>query len=73
MACGRLVRQFERCWSAESRISLLRGTSLRQCDVDETRDWSRLSKQKTINSRLGDDSIWSESEMRKSQFSYPQT
>jgi hypothetical protein len=29
MACDLLVHQFERCRSAESRISLLRGTSLR--------------------------------------------
>jgi hypothetical protein len=44
MACGLLVRQFERCKSAESRINLLHGTPPRYCDVDETRDWSRLSK-----------------------------
>ena len=44
MACGLLVRQFERCESAESRINLLHGTPPRYCDVDETRDWSRLSK-----------------------------
>ena len=44
MACDLLVHQFERCRSAESRISLLLGTSRRYCDVDETRDWSRLSK-----------------------------
>jgi hypothetical protein len=72
MACDLLVHQFERCRSAESRISLLRGTSLRYCDVDETRDWSRHTKRKTINSRLGDDSIWSDSGTRKSQISYPQ-
>jgi len=72
MACDLLVHQFERCRSAESRISLLRGTSRRYCDVDETRDWSRHSKQKTINSLLGDDSIWSDSRTRKSQISYPQ-
>jgi hypothetical protein len=34
----------ERCKSAESRISLLPGTPPRYCDVDETRDWFRLSK-----------------------------
>jgi hypothetical protein len=72
MACDLLVHQFERCRSAESRISLLRGTSRRYCDVDETRDWSRHSKQKTINSRLGDDSIWSDLRTRKRQLSYPQ-
>jgi hypothetical protein len=44
MACGHLVHQRERCKSAESRINLLHGTSPRYCDVDETRDWSRLSK-----------------------------
>jgi len=53
MVCDLLVRQFERCKSAESRISLLLGTSRRYCDVDKTRDWFRLSKQKTINSQLG--------------------
>jgi hypothetical protein len=53
MACDLLVHQFERCKSAESRISLLLGTSRRYCDVDKTRDWFRLSKQKTINSQLG--------------------
>jgi hypothetical protein len=42
--CGHLVHQRERCKSAESRINLLLGTSPRYCDVDETRDWSRLSK-----------------------------
>ncbi len=72
MACDLLVRQFERCKSAKSRISLLHGTSPRHCDMDETRDWSRLSKQKTINSRLGDDSIGSETCPRKSEFLYPQ-
>jgi hypothetical protein len=72
MACGLLVHQFERCKSAESRINLLPGTSRRYCDVDETRDWSRLSKQKTINSRLGDDSIGNESRARKRGICYPQ-
>ena len=44
MACGLLVHQYERCKSAESRISLLLCTPPRYCDVDGTRDWSRLSK-----------------------------
>ena len=73
MACDLLVHQYERYKSAESRISLLLCTPPRYCDVDGTRDWSRLSKQKTINSQLGDDSIWSDSQTRKRQFSYPQT
>ena len=72
MACDLLVRRFERCKSAKSRISLLHGTSLRHCDMDETRDWSRLSKQKTINFQLGDDIIGSGSQTRKREFSYPQ-
>jgi hypothetical protein len=41
---GHLVHQRERCKSDESRITLLHGTPPRHCDVDETRDWSRLSK-----------------------------
>jgi hypothetical protein len=46
MVCGHLVHQRERCKSAESRINLLLGTSPRYCDVDGTRDWSRLSNRK---------------------------
>jgi hypothetical protein len=72
MACGLLVRQFERCKSAESRINLLHGTSPRYCDVDETRDWSRLSNTKMINSHVGDDIIGTETQTRKRQFFYPQ-
>jgi hypothetical protein len=71
MACGHLVRQNERCKSAESRINLLHGTSRRYCDMDETRDWSRLSKRKTINFQLGDDSIGRDFRERKRQFFIP--
>jgi len=46
MACDHSVHQREHCKSAESRINLLHGTSLCYCDVDETRDWSRLPKRK---------------------------
>jgi hypothetical protein len=65
MACGHLVHQYERCKSAESRINLLHGTSPRYCDVDETRDWSRLSKSKMINFQLGDDIIGASTRARK--------
>jgi hypothetical protein len=44
MVCSHPVHQRERCKSAESRINLLLGTPPRYCDVDGTRDWSRLSK-----------------------------
>jgi hypothetical protein len=46
MVCSHLVRQLERCKSVESRINLLLCTPRRQGGVDETRDWSRLSKSK---------------------------
>jgi hypothetical protein len=71
MVCDHPVRQFERYESAESRINLLRGTSRRHCDVDETRDWSRQSKRKTINFQLGDDSIGGRTRARKRQFLSP--
>jgi hypothetical protein len=57
MACGHPVHQRERCKSAESRINLLLGTPPRYCDVDGTRDWSRLSKSKMINFRFGEHNI----------------
>jgi hypothetical protein len=60
MACDHSVHQRQRCKSAESRINLLLGTPLRYCDVDETRDWSRLSNAKTISFRIGEDNIGSE-------------
>jgi len=71
MACDHPVRQYERCKSAESRINLLLGTPPRYCDVDGTRDWSRLSKRKTINFQLGEDSIGSGTRTRKRQFFIP--
>ena len=71
MACDLLVHQYERYKSAESRINLLHGTSRRCCDVDETRDWSRLSKLKTISFQLGDDSIGGRTRARKRQFLSP--
>jgi hypothetical protein len=72
MVCDHLVHQRERCKSAESRINLLHGTSRRYCDADGTRDWSRLSTPKVINSRLGDDNIGSQMRARKRQVFYPQ-
>ena len=71
MVCDLLVHQYERYKSAESRINLLHGTSRRCCDVDETRDWSRLSKLKTISFQLGDDSIGGRTRVRKRQFLSP--
>ena len=71
MACDLLVHQYERYKSAESRINLLHGTSRRCGDVDETRDWSRLSKLKTISFQLGDDSIGGGTRARKRQFLSP--
>jgi len=71
MVCSHLVRQLERCKSVESRINLLHGTSRRCGDVDETRDWSRLSKLKTISFQLGDDSIGGRTRARKRQFLSP--
>jgi hypothetical protein len=65
MACGHPVHQRERCKSAESRINLLLGTPPRYCDVDGTRDWSRLSKSKMINFRFGDDNIGKDFRARK--------
>jgi hypothetical protein len=65
MVCGHPVHQRERCKSAESRINLLLGTPLRYRDVDETRDWSRLSDMKTINFHIGDDNIGREHRERK--------
>jgi hypothetical protein len=50
----------------------LLGTPRRHCGVDETRDWSRLSNTKTINSRIGDDSIKRDFRVRKRGISYPQ-
>src|SRR3954471_97404 len=66
-----LVHQRERCKSAESRINLLLGTPPRYCDVDETRDWSRLSKSKRISFRLGADNIRNGFRRRKRRFTYP--
>ena len=60
MACDHSVHQRQRCKSAESRINLLLGTPLRYCDVDGTRDWSRLSNPKTISFRIGENNIGSE-------------
>jgi hypothetical protein len=57
MVCGHPVHQRERCKSAESRINLLLGTPPRYCDVDETRDWSRLADRKTINFAIGEHNI----------------
>ena len=73
MVCSHLVHQRERCKSAESRINLLLGTPPRYCDVDGTRDWSRLSNTKTINSRVGDDSIGRDFRARKRAICYPQS
>jgi hypothetical protein len=72
MVCDHLVHQRERYKSAESRINLLLGTPPRYCGVDETRDWSRLSNTKTINFRVGDDSIGKDFRVRKRGISYPQ-
>jgi hypothetical protein len=72
MVCSHPVHQRERCKSAESRINLLLGTPPRYCDVDGTRDWSRLSNTKTINFRVGDDSIGKDFRVRKRGISYPQ-
>jgi hypothetical protein len=72
MACGLLVRQFERCKSAESRINLLHGTSPRYCDVDETRDWSRLSNTKMINSRIGEGQYRKQNTDAQEAIFYPQ-
>jgi len=72
MVCGHPVHQCEHCKSAESRISLLHGTPLCYCDVDETRDWPRLSNTKTINFRIGEDNIGREFLGRKSAICYPQ-
>jgi hypothetical protein len=47
------------------------GTSRRWCDMDETRDWSRQSKLKTINSQLGDDSIGRDFPSRKREVFIP--
>jgi hypothetical protein len=71
MVCDHLVHQRERCKSVESRINLLLGTPPRYCGVDETRDWSRLSNAKTINFRIGDDSIGRDFPARKRQFVIP--
>jgi hypothetical protein len=71
MVCSHPVHQRERCKSAESRINLLLGTPPRYCDVDGTRDWSRLSNTKTINFRVGDDSIGRDSRARKRAICYP--
>jgi hypothetical protein len=71
MVCSHLVHQRERCKSAESRINLLLGTLPRYCSVDGTRDWSRLSNTKTINFRVGDDTIGIISRARKRGISYP--
>ena len=71
--CDHLVHQRERCKSVESRINLLLGTPPRYCDVDGTRDWSRLSNTKTINSRVGDDSIGRDFRARKRGICYPQS
>jgi hypothetical protein len=49
MVCGHSVHQRQRCKSIESRINLLLGTPPRYCDVDGTRDWSRLSNAKTYS------------------------
>jgi hypothetical protein len=65
MVCDHSVHQRQRCKSAESRINLLLGTSPRYCDVDETRDWSRLSNAKTIYSRIGEDNIGNPQRTRK--------
>jgi hypothetical protein len=65
MACDHSVHQRQRCKSAESRINLLPGTPLRYCDVDETRDWSRLSDTKAIYFRIGDDNIGNRLRTRK--------
>src|SRR6478752_118081 len=65
------VHQRERCKSAESRINLLLGTPPRYCDVDGTRDWSRLSKSKRISFRLGDDNIRKHFPARKRVICYP--
>jgi hypothetical protein len=65
MVCGHSVHQRQRCKSAESRINLLLGTPPRYCDVDGTRDWSRLSNAKTIHFRVGEDNIGSELQTRK--------
>ena len=73
MVCSHPVHQRERCKSAESRINLLLGTPPRYCDVDGTRDWSRLSNTKTINSRVGDDSIKRDFRERKRGICYPQS
>jgi hypothetical protein len=66
-----LVHQRERCKSAESRINLLLGTPPRYCDVDGTRDWSRLSKSKRISFRLGAHSIGNDFRARKRLICYP--
>ena len=73
MVCDHLVHQRERYKSVESRINLLLGTPPRYCDVDGTRDWSRLSNTKTINSRVGDDSIGRDFRARKRAICYPQS
>ena len=73
MVCDHLVHQRERYKSVESRINLLLGTPPRYCGADETRDWSRLSNTKTINSRVGDDSIKRDFRERKRGICYPQS
>src|SRR5918993_1114823 len=63
--------------SAASRLN--RGSASYSARRRATATWTGRAiglvfpNSKTINSRLGDDSIWSDSQTRKRQFSYPQT
>lgn len=71
--CDHLVHQCERCKSAESRISLLARhiAALLRCGRD-TRLVSSLQS-KTINFRIGDDSIKRDFRERKRAVCYPQS
>jgi hypothetical protein len=63
--------------SAASRLN--RGSASYSARRRATATWTGRAiglvfpNSKTINSRLGDDSIWSDAQTRKREFSYPQT